>query len=209
MDAVITEYEAKQRKPKVSDVRSGDTVRVHQKVREGAKERTQVFEGIVIRTRRANSLTSSITVRRLASGVGVEKSYFLHSPTVVKVEVLKRSKVRRNFLSYMRARTGKASRLADQEFDKEAANVAEDAKPKSKDSESKPQDKATLEGEKPSKAELKVEKAAEEKDKNKVTNKADQKEDKPEKPKAEAKDDKAAEKKAKAEEFRKAQAAKK
>lgn len=127
MHAVIREIESKFRKSQVVDVRSGDTVKVHQKIKEGNKERIQIFEGLVIRTDRKDSLTSTITVRRIASGIGVEKSFLLHSPTVTKVEVVKRSKVRRNYLSYMRARSGKSARLAGVEFDK-SINDVHDAK---------------------------------------------------------------------------------
>ncbi len=115
------------KKHQVVDVKSGDTVRVHQKIREGNKERVQVFEGLVIRTDRKNSQTSSITVRRITSGIGVEKSYLLHSPLVTKVEVVKRSKVRRNYLTYMRARTGKSARLSSVDFDKESVNTVPEA----------------------------------------------------------------------------------
>lgn len=122
MESVIKKIEAKYKKPQVVDVRSGDTVKVHQKIREGNKERIQVFQGLVIRTDRKGSHTSRITVRRIASGIGVEKSFLLHSPLVVKVEVTKRSKVRRNYLSYMRQRTGKSARLTGRDFDREAVN---------------------------------------------------------------------------------------
>ncbi len=123
MDQAIKALEAAQKKHQVVDVKSGDTVRVHQKIKEGSKERIQVFEGLVIRTDRKNSHTSTITVRRIASGIGVEKTYLLHSPLVVKVEVTKRSKVRRNYLTYMRDRRGKSARLTGQLFDKEAVNT--------------------------------------------------------------------------------------
>src|SRR5579884_2314119 len=111
MASVIEKINVKYRKSAVVDVRSGDTVKVHQKIREGNKERIQIFQGLVIRTDRKNSHTSRITVRRIASGIGVEKSFLLHSPLIVKVEVVKRSKVRRNYLSYMRECTGKAARM--------------------------------------------------------------------------------------------------
>lgn len=131
MNATVRELSEKYKKPHVVDVRSGDTVRVHQKIREGNKERIQVFEGLVIKTSRKNSHTSSIKVRRIASGIGVEKTYLLHSPLVVKVEVMKRSKVRRNYLSYMRERTGKSARLSSVNFDQEAVNkIPEVEKPK-------------------------------------------------------------------------------
>jgi len=126
MQSVVQKINEKYKKPAVVDVRSGDTVKVHQKIREGNKERVQVFQGLVIRTDRKGSHTSRITVRRIASGVGVEKSFMLHSPLVVKVEVTKRSKVRRNYLSYMRDRTGKAARLSSVDFDKDKTNNSPD-----------------------------------------------------------------------------------
>jgi large subunit ribosomal protein L19 len=116
-----------QRKAKLVDVRSGDTVKVHQKIKEGTKERIQIFEGVVIRTDRKDSLTSSFTVRRIASGVGVEKSFLIHSPLVLKVEVTKRSKVRRKYLSFLRERSGKSARLVGKDFDRDKVNAANKA----------------------------------------------------------------------------------
>lgn len=126
MSSVIREIENGFKKAAVVDVRSGDTVRVHQRIREGNKERVQMFQGLVIRTDRKGSHTSRITVRRIASGVGVEKSFLLNSPLVLKVEVTKRSKVRRNYLTYMRERTGKAARMVGVAFDREAVNTIRD-----------------------------------------------------------------------------------
>ena len=126
MQSVIQKIEEKYKKRQVVDVRSGDTVKVHQKIREGNKERVQIFQGLVIRTDRKTSHTSRITVRRVASGVGVEKSFLLHSPLVLKVEVTKRSKVRRNYLSYMRNLTGKSARLTGVNFDSSAVNAIHD-----------------------------------------------------------------------------------
>lgn len=123
---VIQKINQSYKKKAVVDVRSGDTVRVHQKIREGNKERIQIFQGLVIRTDLKGSHTSRITVRRISSGVGVEKSFMLHSPLVVQVEVTKRSKVRRNYLSYMRERTGKAARMTSVEFDRRAVNEIHD-----------------------------------------------------------------------------------
>lgn len=128
MDSVIKKIEEKFKKNAVVDVKSGDTVEVHQKIKEGNKERVQIFKGLVIRTDRKGSHTSRITVRRIASGVGVEKSFLLHSPLVVKVEVTKRSKVRRNYLTYMRNRTGKAARLTGVDFDRTSVNTVPEAK---------------------------------------------------------------------------------
>jgi large subunit ribosomal protein L19 len=126
MESVLRQIENRYKKHAVVDVRPGDTVRVHQKIKEGNKERIQIFEGLVIRVGKKDSLTSTIAVRRVASGIGVEKTYLLHSPLVVKVEVTKRSKVRRNYLTYMRSRTGKAARLTGVAFDKNVNEVPED-----------------------------------------------------------------------------------
>jgi len=115
-----------QKKAAVVDAKSGDTVRVHQKIKEGTKERIQIFEGVVIRVDRANSHTARITVRKIASGVGVEKSFLLHSPLVEKVEITRRSKVRRNYLSYLRERSGKSARLKSVNFDREGVNDIRD-----------------------------------------------------------------------------------
>jgi large subunit ribosomal protein L19 len=121
--ALIQKVNEQQKKHAVVDARSGDTVRVHQRIKEGSKERIQMFEGVVIRTDNKNSHTSRITVRKVASGVGVEKSFLLHSPLVEKIEVVRRSKVRRNFLSFLRNRSGKSARLKATKFDREAVNA--------------------------------------------------------------------------------------
>lgn len=125
--ALIQKVNDEQKKAAVVDVKSGDTVRVHQKIKEGAKERIQVFEGVVIRVDRAKSHTARITVRKVASGIGTEKSFLLHSPLVEKIEVVRRSKVRRNYLSYLRERSGKSARLKGVKFDREAINNVHDA----------------------------------------------------------------------------------
>ena len=119
---LIQKVNAEQRKAAVVDVKSGDTVRVHQKIKEGTKERIQIFEGVVIRVDRKVSHTARITVRKIASGVGVEKSFLIHSPLVEKIEVTRRSKVRRNYLSFLRERSGKSARLKASKFDREGVN---------------------------------------------------------------------------------------
>ncbi len=116
-----------QKKKAIVDVRSGDTVKVTQKIKEGEKFRLQVFEGVVIRVDRKESHTARIVVRKIASGIGVEKSFLMHSPLVEKVEIVKRAKVRRNNLSYLRNRSGKSARLVAKDFDRAAVNtLAED-----------------------------------------------------------------------------------
>lgn len=111
-----------QKKKAVVDVRPGDTVRVTQKIKEGSKFRLQTFEGVVIRVDRKESHTARIVVRKVTSGVGVEKSYLIHSPLVEKIVITKRSKVRRNNLSYLRERSGKSARLTGKDFDRAAVN---------------------------------------------------------------------------------------
>jgi large subunit ribosomal protein L19 len=126
MESVIQKIEAKYKKKAVVNVKSGDTVRVHQEIVEGNKKRVQVFEGLVIRVGRKDSLTSTFTVRRVTSGVGVEKTFLVHAPSILKIEVVRRSKVRRNYLSYMRERTGKRARLSSVDFNREAVNAVHD-----------------------------------------------------------------------------------
>ncbi|MBR3595019.1 50S ribosomal protein L19 [Candidatus Saccharibacteria bacterium] len=117
-----------QKKAAVVDVRSGDTVKVTQKIKEGEKFRSQVFEGVVVRVDRKESHTARIVVRKIASGVGVEKSFLIHSPLVEKIEVVRRAKVRRNNLSYLRERSGKSARLMGKDFDRAAVNTLEEPK---------------------------------------------------------------------------------
>ena len=119
---LIARLEARYKKPAVTAVRSGDTVKVTQRIQESNKERLQVFEGLVIRVDRKQSLTCRLTVRKLVGSIGVEKSFLIHSSNVVQVEVVKRAKVRRNYLSYMRSRIGKAARLKNVPFDKKQVN---------------------------------------------------------------------------------------
>jgi large subunit ribosomal protein L19 len=127
--ALIKKVNDEQKKAGVVDARSGDTVRVHQKIKEGNKERIQIFEGVVIRTDRKDSHTSRITVRKVTSGVGVEKSFLLHNPLVAKVEIVRRAKVRRNYLSFLRNRSGKSARLSAKDFDREGVNKVAEAAP--------------------------------------------------------------------------------
>jgi large subunit ribosomal protein L19 len=137
--ALIQKVNDEQKKAQVVDVRSGDTVRVHQKIKEGNKERIQIFEGVVIRTDNKAQHTSRITVRKIASGIGVEKSFLLHSPLVEKVEIVRRAKVRRNFLSYLRQRSGKSARLTAVQFDREAVNAVRDDKAEAEEARIKEQ----------------------------------------------------------------------
>ena len=109
---IINSIEHEQLKNKVPDIKVGDTVRVHQRIKEGNRERIQVFEGIVIK-KQNGGLNETFTVRRVAYGVGVEKTFLLHSPLVEKVEVVRVGKVRRAKLYYLRDRVGKASKTKE------------------------------------------------------------------------------------------------
>jgi large subunit ribosomal protein L19 len=111
---IVGQLEAQQSKQNAPSLRPGETVRVHVKVVEGEKERTQVFEGIVIAMSGSGS-RAVFTVRKISYGVGVERIFPLHSPRIEKVEVVARGKVRRAKLYYLRERSGKAARLSGEE----------------------------------------------------------------------------------------------
>jgi large subunit ribosomal protein L19 len=111
---IIDRLEAQQSKQEVPVLRPGETVRVHVKVVEGEKERTQIFEGIVIGMSGSGS-RANFTVRKISYGVGVERIFPLHSPRIDKVEVVSRGKVRRAKLYFLRERSGKAARLVSED----------------------------------------------------------------------------------------------
>ncbi len=106
---------AAQLKSSVPNFRPGDTVRVHQVIQEGGKERTQIFEGVVIR-RNGGGVNETFTVRKVSYNVGVERIYPLHSPRVSKIEVKQKGKVRRARLYYLRALRGKAARIQEARY---------------------------------------------------------------------------------------------
>jgi large subunit ribosomal protein L19 len=109
----IDVIEREQLKPQVPDFKPGDTVRVHVKVIEGEKERIQVFEGVVLRKSRGAN-RSSFTVRKTSYGVGVERTFPLHSPRIDRIEVVTRGRVRRAKLYYLRKLSGKAARIEEE-----------------------------------------------------------------------------------------------
>ena len=117
MHAAIKQIEKKQLKEGVGDFKVGDTVKVHAKIVEGTKERIQVFEGVVLK-RQNGGIRETFTVRRLSSGIGVEKTWPLHSPRVDKVVVVRRGIVRRAKLFYLRGRVGKAAKIKEAIFSK-------------------------------------------------------------------------------------------
>ena len=95
---------------KMPDIRPGDTVKVHQKIKEGDKERIQIFEGVVIARKHGKGISSTITVRKVVDGVGVERVFPVHSPSLSKIEVVKSGKVRRSKLYYLRTAKGKKAK---------------------------------------------------------------------------------------------------
>lgn len=112
MNEIIKKIEDEQLKAEVPQFNVGDTVKVYAKVKEGNRERTQVFEGVVLK-KQGGSTRATFTVRKTSNGVGVEKTWPLHSPHVVKVEVIRQGKVRRAKLNYLRDRVGKAAKVKE------------------------------------------------------------------------------------------------
>ena len=112
MNEIIREIEAEQLKETVSDFNVGDTVKVYGRIKEGNRERIQVFEGTVLKIQGGSS-RATFTVRKVSNGVGVEKTWPLHSPNVEKVEVVRRGKVRRAKLNYLRNRVGKKAKVKE------------------------------------------------------------------------------------------------
>ena len=111
-NSIIKEIEAAELKATVDEFNVGDTVKVYNKIKEGNKERVQVYEGTVIK-RQGGSNRETFTVRKISNGVGVEKTWPLHSPNVEKIEVVRRGKVRRAKLFYLRDRVGKAAKVKE------------------------------------------------------------------------------------------------
>jgi large subunit ribosomal protein L19 len=109
---IIKNIEAAQMKEQIPEFHVGDTVKVYGKIIEGNRERIQVFEGTVLK-RQGSSSRETFTVRKLSNGVGVEKTWPLHSPNVEKIEVVRRGKVRRAKLNYLRGRVGKAAKVKE------------------------------------------------------------------------------------------------
>jgi large subunit ribosomal protein L19 len=120
----IAEIEAKQFRKDIPAMRAGDTVRVHTKIREGDKERIQVFEGVVIAYRKGQPGSSMFTVRKVSYGVGVERMFPVHSPRIDHIEVVSHGEVRRSRLYYLRELQGKAARLHQEEGAAQAAAPA-------------------------------------------------------------------------------------
>ncbi len=115
--SIINQLEKSYRKDELPSFSPGDTVKVHLKVVEGNRERTQVFEGVVIK-RKGGGLKETFTVRRISYGIGVERTFLLHSPKIEKLEVVRKGSVRRAKLYYLRKLRGKAARIKGEQKDR-------------------------------------------------------------------------------------------
>ena len=112
MSSIMKDIEREQMRVDIPDFKAGDTIKVHARIKEGEKERVQVFQGLVIRKRKG-STGATFTVRKISYGVGVERIFPLHSPTIDKIEIVSRGRVRRGRLYYMRKLKGKAARIKE------------------------------------------------------------------------------------------------
>ncbi len=116
MTTLTEKFEQAQLNKNVPDVRPGDTVKVHQKIKEGEKERIQIFEGVVIARKHGKGISSTITVRKVVDQIGVEKIFPVHSPAIDKIEIVRSSKVRRAKLYYLRTAKGAKAKLKNKDF---------------------------------------------------------------------------------------------
>ena len=142
MTSKLEQFNKAQLKKNIPDIRPGDTIRVHQRIKEKNKERIQVFEGLIIARKHGKEPGATITVRKISEGVGVERVFPIHSPLISKIELVKRSKVRRAKLYYMRERTGKRARMKTKEM---TSKVWEEPKEEPKTEEKKEEKKEETE----------------------------------------------------------------
>ena len=122
MPTLLEKFNKEQEK-NLPELRPGDTIKVHQKIKEGDKERIQIFEGIIIAKKHGKGISATITVRKIVDGVGVERIFPIHSPSVEKFEVVRRGKARRSKLYYLRTAKGKKAKLKRKDF---AVAIAEE-----------------------------------------------------------------------------------
>lgn len=106
----------KDQEQKLPEIQTGDTIKVHQKIKEKDKERIQIFEGVVIAKKHGKGISATITVRKISSGIGVERIFPIHSPAIDKIEIIAKGKSRRSKLYYLREAKGKKAKLKNKEF---------------------------------------------------------------------------------------------
>ena len=116
MTTKLEKFNQDQLKKNQPEINAGDTVRVHQKIKEGDKERIQIFEGLVIARKHGRGISSNVTVRKVLQGVGVERIFPVNSPMIEKIEIVKKGRVKRSKLYYLRTAKGKRARLKHEEF---------------------------------------------------------------------------------------------
>ncbi|PIR73841.1 MAG: 50S ribosomal protein L19 [Candidatus Moranbacteria bacterium CG10_big_fil_rev_8_21_14_0_10_35_21] len=132
MQKIIAEFNQKQQTKEVPELKAGDLVRVYRKIKEGEKERVQIFEGMVIAIKGGQSSSPMVTVRKISEGVGVEIILPIYSPKVEKIEILKRAKVRKSKLYYFRGLTAKESRMKNKDSEDVASQPEEKSKTEGK-----------------------------------------------------------------------------
>ena len=115
MTTLLEQFNKEQLKS-LPDIRPGDTIKVHQKIKEGDKERIQIFEGVIIAKKHGKGISATMTVRKVVDGIGVERVFPIHSPSIAKIEIVKHSKVRRAKLYYLRTAKGKKAKLKRKDF---------------------------------------------------------------------------------------------
>lgn len=157
MNEKLATFEKTQVKKTTPDIRPGDTVRVHQKIKEGDRERIQVFEGVVLAHKHGSGPTATITVRRVSKGYGVERTFPLHSPVLEKIEVINRAKVRRAKLYYLRNAKGRKARLKAESVGLVFEEPEEEKAPEETPQKEPEQKEETTTEEKPVEAEKKEE----------------------------------------------------
>ena len=134
MDQKLIDFNKSLRTKKMPDIKTGDIVRVHKKIKEGDKERVQVIKGLVIAIKGKQSSSPTITVRRDSQGIGVEMTFPIYLPTIEKIEVLRHSKVRRSKLYYMRERAGKSAKMKMRDLtEEEKKSEVEEEQPEAKE----------------------------------------------------------------------------
>ncbi|MCL4129111.1 UNVERIFIED_CONTAM: hypothetical protein GTU68_014008 [Idotea baltica] len=129
---LIKKIEADYKRQEVLDFRAGDTVRIHNKIVEGSKERIQIFEGVVIKRNNRNQSNATFTVRKISYNIGVERTFLLHSPRIEKIEIVVKGQVRRSRLYYLRPLRGKATRIKAR---LDQGTAAKETKPKAEKKE--------------------------------------------------------------------------
>jgi large subunit ribosomal protein L19 len=137
MDQKIIEFNKSLQNNKFPTINIGDIVRVHRKIKEGEKERIQVFKGLVIAIKGKQSSSPTITVRRVSEGIGIEMIFPIFSPVIQKIEILRHSKVRRSKLYYMRERFGKAAKMKTIELNEEELNFNNKEEERKKETDKK------------------------------------------------------------------------